>query len=286
MKKLTGKVLNFIYRAGQNQTGAFAAQSAYFFMLSMIPVILLLLTIVQYTPVTKADVMTAVVMVFPEDSMQSLMVSIVNQVYNQSRSIIPVTALVALWSAGKGVLAISTGLNWIYHCQETRDYIRLRLRASLYTIIFILSIVLGLVLSVYGNSISLFVTSRFPILEETMESILQMRTVLSFILLLGFSLLIYRFLPNRKDRIRNQLPGAVFTSIGWLVISFIFSMYLTVFTGFSVLYGSIANIILIMLWLYFCMYVMLLGGLVNVVYKEEMEKRKGDTDDTGSNRGR
>ena len=119
-----------------------------------------------------------------------------------------------------------------------------------------------------------------------MESILQMRTVLSFILLLGFSLLIYRFLPNRKDRIRNQLPGAVFTSIGWLVISFIFSMYLTVFTGFSVLYGSIANIILIMLWLYFCMYVMLLGGLVNVVYKEEMEKRKGDTGDTGSNRGR
>lgn len=70
-------------------------------MLCMIPIILLLITMVQYTPVTKADVMTAVIQVFPT-SVDSMITSIVNQVYNQSSGIIPITVVVALWSAGKG----------------------------------------------------------------------------------------------------------------------------------------------------------------------------------------
>lgn len=269
MLKAIKKIMGFVDRVSENHTGAYAAQSAFFFMLSMIPFILLLLTIVQYTPVTKADVMTAAVQIFPEVNMQNFIVGIVNQVYNQSRSIIPITALVALWSAGKGVLAMSTGLNRVYGIGETRNYVVLRMRASLYTIIFIVAIVLGLVLSVFGNSISLFMSGRFPLMQDTMEFILEMRTVVTFSILLGFSLVIYRFLPNRKDSIKDQLPGAVFTSIGWQLISFIFSMYLTIFQGFSGLYGSMTAIILVMLWLYFCMYAMLLGGLVNAIWQEK-----------------
>lgn len=273
MKKVINKILEFTDQLASNHAGAYAAQSAYFFMLSMIPIILLLLTIVQYTPVTKGDVMIAVVDVFPEEQMKEFMIGIVNQVYNQSRTVIPITALVALWSAGKGVLAMSTGLNCVYGSKETRNYIFIRIRASVYTVIFIVSIVLGLVLSVFGNSISLFVNKRLPFLKETIDFILQMRTMISFVVLLIFSLLIYRFLPNRKDKISNQLPGAVFTSVGWLFISFIFSMYLTIFRGFTVLYGSMTAIIMVMLWLYFCMYVMLIGGLINNLWQEKQEEK-------------
>ena len=111
----------------EDHVGAYAAQSAYFFMLCMIPIILLLITMVQYTPVTKADVMTAVIQVFPT-SVDSMITSIVNQVYNQSSGIIPITVVVALWSAGKGVLAMTSGLNCVYKCNETRNYIFLRIR--------------------------------------------------------------------------------------------------------------------------------------------------------------
>ena len=272
MKKRITNILDFVNEVTEKHTGAYAAQSAYFFMLSMIPIILLLLTIVQFTPVTKADVMTAMVQVFPERSMQSFMVGIVNEVYNQSRTVIPVTALVAIWSAGKGVLAISAGLNDAYEIDETRNYVYLRIRASFYTVLFILAIVLGLVLSVFGNSISIFVNHRFPFLQETTSMILQMRTIFSFAVMMVLSLLIYHFLPNRKERFRDLIPGAVFTSLGWLVISFIFSMYLSIFRGFSGLYGSMTAIILVMLWLYFCMYVMLLGGLINSFWQEIKEK--------------
>lgn len=263
MKKTIKTVQGYLNKLVDKHTGAYAAQSAYFFMLSMIPIILLLLTIVQYTPVTKADVMTAVVQVFPEASMQSFIVGIVNEVYNQSRTVIPVTAVVAVWSAGKGVLAMSAGLNSVYEISETRNYVYLRIRASFYTVMFILAIVLGLVLSVFGNSISIFIIHRFPVLEKTMNIILQLRTMVSFVVMTGFSLLVYHFLPNRKEKFRKLVPGAVFTSIGWLFISFIFSMYLSIFQGFSGLYGSMTAIILVMLWLYFCMYVMLMGGQIN-----------------------
>ena len=276
MRKTINKIQEFTGQVSQKHVGAYAAQSAYFFVLSMIPIILLLLTIIQYTPVTKADVMTAMVNVFPETNMQNFMVSIVNEVYNQSKTVIPVTAVVAMWSAGKGVLAVTTGLNCAYELRETRNYVFLRIRASIYTVMFIAVIVMALVLSVFGNNISIFVYHKFPFLAETTNLIMRLRTVISFVVMVGMSLLVYHFLPNRKIPFRDLILGSIFTSMGWLVISFVFSMYLTIFKGFSGLYGSMTAIILVMLWLYFCMYVMLLGGLINCIWldvkKEILEK--------------
>lgn len=268
MIKTIKKIQDFTGQVSQKHVGAYAAQSAYFFVLSMIPIILLLLAIIQYTPVTKADVMTAVVNLFPEANMQDFMVGIVNEVYNQSKTVIPITAIVALWSAGKGVLAVSTGLNCAYELRETRNYVFLRIRASIYTILFIAAIVMALVLSVFGNNISIFVYHKIPFLADTTDLIMRLRTVISFVVMTGISLLVYHFLPNRKLPFRDLVLGSIFTSLGWLVISFIFSMYLTIFKGFSGLYGSMTAIILVMLWLYFCMYVMLLGGLINCIWVE------------------
>ena len=263
MKKRLERLSHFTEYVSKNHIGAYAAQSAYFLMLSLIPIILLLLGIIQYTPVTKADVMTALVLVFPEENMQSFIVGIVNQVYNQSRTIIPVTAITALWSAGKGVLAINTGLNCVYNTKETRNYIILRIRASFYTFVFLLAIVIGLVLSVFGNNISLFICKHFSFLEETIMFILDSRTVITFFVWFVFCLLVYRFLPNRKGSLWKHVPGAAFTAAIFLIISFGFSTYLAVFHGFEGLYGSMTAIILVMLWLYFCMYAVLLGGLLN-----------------------
>ena len=89
IKELYDDIMELTGEITKDHVGAYAAQTAFFFMLCMIPIILLLLTMVQYTPVTKADVMTAVIQVFPS-SVDSLITSIVNQVYNQSSGIIPI----------------------------------------------------------------------------------------------------------------------------------------------------------------------------------------------------
>ena len=266
LKEIYQKILNMTADVTEDHVGAYAAQSAYFFMLCMIPIILLLITMVQYTPVTKADVMTAVIQVFPT-SVDSMITSIVNQVYNQSSGIIPITVVVALWSAGKGVLAMTSGLNCVYKCNETRNYIFLRIRATIYTVMFILVIIFLLVLSVFGNTLNIFIAAHVPILKNLADRLIAMRTIITPIVLMIFCLLIYKFLPNRKDKLRKQLPGAVFAAIGWMIVSWIFSVYVDIFKGFSDMYGSLTTIVLIMLWMYFCMYIILIGAYLNRYFR-------------------
>lgn len=264
MKRITDRINNFIMEATENHTGAYAAQSAYFWVLSLIPCILLLLTLVQYTPVTKADVMTAVVHVFPK-SINTLIISIVNQVYNQSKTMIPLTLLVAMWSAGRGVLSMTSGLNCVYSCPETRNYVYLRIRAALYTLLMLVSIVVTLIMLVFGNSISLFVNENVPILSNVTDFIIETRAILAVCLLTVVFMMVYKFLPNRKNGLTKQFPGAVTAAIGWMFASYIFSVYVDIFKGFADMYGSLTTIVLIMLWLYFCMYIVLLGGQINVL---------------------
>lgn len=263
MRTLIKKIIKFSDKIAKDHVGAYAAQSAFFLVLSLIPIILLLLTLVQYTPVTKADVMTVAYEFFPT-SIRIAIVSIINEVYNQSRSVIPLTALVALWSAGRGTLAITNGLNCIYGQSETRNYIFLRVRAAIYTFLLVIVIVLSLVLLGFGNTISLWVNQYVPVFQYVAEIIIEIRTITIICVLIVFSMLIYRFLPNNSRKLKDQIPGAVFTSFGWTMASFVISVYMDVFKGFSNMYGSLTTIVLIMLWFYFCMYIMLIGGEINV----------------------
>ena len=272
IKQIYQNITNITAGVSADHVGAYAAQTSYFFMLCMIPIILLLLTMVQYTPVTKADVMTAVIQVFPS-SVDSLITSIVNQVYNQSTGVIPITIVVALWSAGKGVLAMTSGLNCVYKCNETRNYVFLRIRATIYTVMFIIVIIFLLVLSVFGNTLNLFIAEHIPIMLGVAKKLLETRIIITPIVLVAFSLMIYKFLPNRRDKFRYQLPGAMFSAVGWMIISWIFSVYLDVFKGFSSMYGSLTTIVLIMLWMYFCMYCILLGGELNVLLNGKIFER-------------
>ena len=278
MKEKFNRIKGYAFRVmdvvSSHHTGAYAAQAAYFFVLSMIPIILLLLTMVQFTSLTKDYIMNAVLQAFPT-TVEGLIESIVDQVYSQSGTIIPITVLVALWSAGRGVLSITNGLNCVYESRETRNYVYLRIRASLYTVIFLVAIILSLVLSVFGNRIAIMLNQHFPVLVRLIDTVIRSRTLITLCILTLFWDTVYKYLPNRKNigktTMKKQLPGAIFTACAWQVISFVFSIYLDIFTGFTTMYGSLTMIILIMLWLYMCMYVILLGGEVNAMLQRAIK---------------
>lgn len=274
MKKQWKRIIKISDCVVENHVGAYASQSAFFFVLSLIPIILLLLTMVQYTPVTRSDVMKAVTEVFPK-TVTPFLLSIINEVYSQSTAVIPVTILVALWSAGRGVLAMTSGLNCIYQSTETRNYFYLRLRASVYTVLFLLVIISGLLLAVFGNRISVFVEMNVPVLEKAVEFLIRIRTTLTVGVMMLFCMLLYQFLPDMKIKTqwKHQIPGSVFSAVGWQVISLIFSVYLDIFEGFSTMYGSLTTLILVMLWLYFCMYIILMGGVINtIIFRDNLDK--------------
>lgn len=257
----------------KDHVGAYATQAAFFMMLSMVPIIMLLMALVQYTPVTQGTIISIIHEILPT-TIQGAIISIVNEAYKQTGTTISVSILVAFWSAGRGMLAMANGLNSVRRYQETRNYFFLRLRAAAYTLAFLVSMILTLVLLGFGNSISLLVNQYIPMFQYVTDFIIDIRIVVVMLVLIVMMLFIYRFLPSRSGKFINQLPGAVFTAVGWAGTSFLISIYMDIFKGFSNLYGSLTTIVLIMLWLYFCMYIMLIGAEINHLLELRLDKTK------------
>lgn len=268
IKRIWHYIVKFVTKLNDDHLGAYSSQSAYFMILSFIPFLLLLMTLIRYLPITEELTAADGALNAVPVGIQSFILGIIEEVYAKSNAVLPVTAIVALWSAAKGFQALSNGLNVINGVQETRNFIYMRIRSILYTLVFILAIILTLILMVFGRSIQKILIDLWPFVAEITNYILRFSTIITMFGLAFVFLLFYTFLPNRKQNFTNQIPGALFTAVAWSVFSFGFSMYLEYFPGFADMYGSLTTIILLMLWLYFCMYLFLLGAEINVVLEE------------------
>lgn len=268
IKKTIKLVRGFLNAMQEDHVGAYAAQSAYFIMLSSIPFIILLLTVIQYTTLTRADIYRAAQVIFP-DSLDGFVIDIINEVYSKTAVTVSLSAITAAWSAGKGFLALMRGMNSIYDIEEKRNYIILRLRSAVYTIVFVVSIILSLVVLVFGNTIHQAAVVYLPFLAVITGMILRMKDVVAIAFLTLVFMLLYKFVPNRKARLLSQAPGALFSSVCWYLFSIGFSLYVDYSPGFSNMYGSLTTIIIVMLWLYFCMYIILIGAEINSYFEEQ-----------------
>ena len=268
--RLIGTVKMFLDKCKKDNINAFAAQSAFFIILSAIPFLMLFSSLLQYTPVTEGVLMNIINHTLPT-YVAPFFVSIVDEVYNKSIGIVSVAAVVAIWSAAKGFQYIANGLNVINGLEETRNWFVLRFWAIIYTIVFVIAVVITLVLLVFGKSLKMVILQYVPILAGTTEMVLRLRSLIMLGILILFFAVLFQMIPNRKASFRLQLPGAVLCAVAWYVFSFGLSIYVGYFHGFS-MYGSLTTIVLIMLWLYFCMYIMMICAEVNVMFEESFEK--------------
>lgn len=244
---------------------AFAASTAFFLFLSLIPALMLLCAILPYTPVTKANLMYLAREITP-DAMDALLVSIISDVYDKSVGIISVTAVVTLWSAGKGVLALMRGLNAINDVEENRNYLLLRIVASLYLILIIVAVLLSLIIMVFGNSLIRLIEGFVPQTSYLFDILLHFRTPLVWGVLTVIIALLYAYVPGTRQGFKIQLPGAVFAAVAWSVMTWAFSLYVDEFNGLT-MYGNLTTIIILMLWLYAAMYIILAGAYINRYFK-------------------
>lgn len=264
-------IRGFLKRLNKDHVGAYAAQSAYFILLSFIPFVLLLVTLVKYTPLTQEIVTTALIRMMPEEFSSFIRV-IVNEVFEKSAAFVPVSAIIALWSAGKGVNALSKGLNCIYQVEETRGYVINRLRSAVYTLVFVVAVAVTLLLLVFGNQIQMGIAERFPVIAKVTSVIVGMRTMITLVLLCLVFLMIYKFVPNRRATLKSQIPGAMVSSVAWSLFSLAFSIYIDLTPGTVNMYGSLTTLVLIMLWLYFCMWILLIGAEINSYFEDRLRR--------------
>lgn len=262
--KIFGNIKTFLDKCSLDNITAFAAQSAFFILLSAIPFLMVFSSLLKYTPITQ-EILTQAVKNYMPSYISPLMISLIAEVYNQSIGLISIAAVVAIWSSAKGLQYLGTGLNMVNNCKETRNWFVLRFRAMLYTLVLIMMIVLVLVLLVFGTTLQKAAIRYLPIISHFMNVLIGIRIILVLGLLIVFFALIFKMLPNRKATFKSQLPGAILSAVSWYVFSFALSIYVEYFNGFST-YGRMATIVLVMLWLYFCMYILLLCAEANVVF--------------------
>ena len=248
----------------EDHVSEYAAQCSYYTILSFIPFIILLITLIQYTKVDQQRLFDAISKIVPT-SMDEMVIGIVQEVYSKSFGTISVSIIFTLWSAGKGLYALGKGLQSIYHTkgEPNSSYLYLRVKAILETIIFIVLITIGLTLLVFGNSLKSIVQDHFGALENfTTFSEILTQFAFVFATFIIF-LLLYKFMPKRKITLKSQIYGAIFGAIVLNVISILFSKYLNIFKGFYITYGSLTTLMLVMMWIYSCFYTLFLGAELN-----------------------
>ena len=240
---------------------AYAASIAFFFFLSVVPMLILICTILPYTTLTEENLLTALTDLTP-DMVDPLIKSVVEDVYNRSAGILSVAAVATVWSAAKGVMALMQGLNVVNEVEDTRNYFVIRAIASFYTLVMLVVVVLSLFLMVFGDQLVNLALHRIPRMQAVVSFAMNFRFILVWAILTVLFAAIYAYVPDRKLKFREQIPGAVFSAVVWSIFSWGFSLYVTYGNSYGIC-GSLAIIIIVLLWLYFCMYIMLIGACLN-----------------------
>lgn len=258
-------IINFSRKAKEDHVAAYAGQATLFILISFFPFLMFLLTLIRYLPITESNILLVIDYMFP-NNISPIFIRVIAEAYEKgTATIMSITAITALWSASRGFIALTRGLNCVYGIKETRGYFKSRITSALYTLVFALILAITLVVLVFGNRLYIWLGSVFPIIKGTALIIISLRAVVGLTILVIFFTILFIAIPNRKGKVKEELPGALVAAGGWMGFSYLYSFYIDNMANMSNTYGSLAAVIFLVLWLYFCMYILFIGGEVNDV---------------------
>ncbi|MED5049949.1 YihY family inner membrane protein [Bacillus siamensis] len=256
----------FSLHEGQSKS----AELAYFFLLSLFPLMIFMLTLTAYLPISAEDVLGAVDQYAPESAM-SMVKSITEQTLNKrSGGLLSFGIIAVIWSASNGMNAIVRAFNHAYEVEENRSFIIIRLTSIFLTIAMVVTILIALLLPVFGREIGLLAADFIGAPGLFLQVWSVVRWGISPLILLIVFTALYIFAPNKRLSLRFVLPGAVFAAAGWIIVGMLFSFYVGTFANYSATYGSIGGIIVLMIWFYLTGTLLILGGEINAL----LHKRK------------
>lgn len=262
---------SLIRKLQEDNVTAMGAQVSYYLILSIFPFIIFFLNILSYTPVARDDVLTNLVAILPADT-QRIVFNLVSETINKSSdTLLSIGAITGVWAASKGLMALIRALNKAYDVEEKRNYFELRALAVLFTLALLVLLVIVLITLVFGEILG---NRLFDFLGMTDNFIVfwqYFRILVSLAFMILVFALLYKFSPSirneQKISFKNTLPGAIFTSIGWIITSVLFSYYVNNFANYARTYGSLGGIIVLLIWLYISSIIIITGGEVNATIK-------------------
>jgi len=243
--------------------GVYASHTSFFMVLSLFPMLVLLMSLLRYTGLA-VDTLTDILQGFIPDALMGAAKRLMRNTYQSTTgTVLSISALTALWSASRGIHGLITGLNAIYGVPENRGYFYTRSVSVVYTFLFLLVLLLTLVLNIFGNTLLRLFPAGF------ISRVVDLRSILLLLVQTVLFTAVFMALPNRRNKFRHSLPGAVFAALGWMIFTQLYSVYVEHFAGLSNVYGSVYAVALSMLWLYCCISILFYGGALNRILTEK-----------------
>lgn len=256
-------IINFAKKMKSDRLSAYAAQSSLFIFLSFMPFLMLLMTLIRNSALSE-EALLEFASTFASPISLTTIKALIEQLYSMDNGGFFLFSLISLlWASGKGFLSLIEGLNSVFDIEEHRGYIRLRLYSIIYTLVFVIVILICLAVFILGSELMNILHYYVPLIAEIIARIMTIRSLVSFILFTVLFTFLYITIPYRHTTIKRQLPGAAFASFCWVSFSYIFSLYVRFSKNLSLLYGGLTSLIMIILWLYICMYIFLIGAEIN-----------------------
>ena len=274
-------LIKIIQKFLKDEMPVFAASATFWMVISVVPFLMVIMTAIQFIPgLDKGTVESTLISAAPDmPQFRYLILSVTDNLYVTAPSaVLSITAAMALWSASAGVYAIENGIMKIYGSLNQSSYPRKRLRAVWFTFLFLLLFLLSLILLILGDAIQRLIEEYLPMIARITSHILGFRALIAFAFLFSGFMLVYRVMPGRITKVRRHYPGALFAAGGWLVLSYLFSIYFTYFRNISYMYGSLGAIVLLMFWMFVVICLLFFGAEINSFFsagsKETSSKKQ------------
>ncbi|NGT02614.1 YihY/virulence factor BrkB family protein [Clostridium perfringens] len=269
LRKTVIFLVMFIKKIGDDDIFALGAQLAYYMVLSFIPFLMFLMTLVGFSHLNSDAVLNLLSNVMPTEAFNLIQSTVIEIVDREQTGLLWISIALAIWVSSSGFKAVIKGLNKAYGVKETRSYIKLKLISMIYTILLALIVIATLFLFVFGDVIGDF----FMKVLEHPEFIYYIWNILRYVVVILIMILFFMFLYSATPCVRlgwlEVIPGAVITTLGWISISYIFAYYVNNFSNYSRLYGSLGAVFMFMTWMFITSMILILGGEINAVLAEK-----------------
>ncbi len=270
-RRLLNIILIIIKRMTDPYYQGVAAELAFFFLLSMVPIAIILGELMGVFSISMGVIRDLLSQYVSPDIYENLSTYLT---YTPSGAISAAFIIFALWAASKAQYSMMRISNYSFtgHPSGRRSWFKERLRAIKTILITLFTLVFSLLIMVYGEILINIFTSyvnKFLNLDFTFDSIwfvLRWPVAMAlYFLMISYN---YYVLPSERLQFRKILPGSIVASAGMLIATSVYSYYATVFANFDLLYGSLAAIVALLFWFYILGYILVIGILVNVAWEE------------------
>lgn len=266
MKKTIALITKFTSGLNRHHIDTYAAATAFFFFICFMPFLMLVASLIPYTPIEKTIFIDIINSVLPVNG-RELAFGIIDELFEVKTSLLSFSILTLLWTSSRTVVSIRKGLNDIDGTLEETNFLIVRLLASAFMILLI--VLLGLIsfVSIFGSSLNNFLISKNIRVFRFIAVVFDHGTFITLFSFFVIFTIIYALLPASRHHFLKIMPGAFFSSVACLLFSKIFNYVSINYLSFS-MYGSLATIIILMIYFNLFFYFFFIGAYLNKFLKE------------------